>query len=328
MSLPQNDGPLATRPQNFLDSDFSSLRRSQLFCPLLTSARTCAGTDAVKFGITRGTVGFGLFPVVPALRPDDTGHSAIQPDDAGINSPGPAEISFDAVLAVNVAMGKDEAKGLVLGCGGGGDITVAQTMNMAVFKPGGGRAKNEIHMAFNIAIVEELASAIEEDRILPAEKTAMPERVMVAIHPNGQGLSDGTGGVLEGDVFRGKMVGVNSGGGGFKGAEGFAIHVGHAGIQIEGDNGFDRIITDEMEEGLLTLHIEQLAIDAGFDVNDDRVGSGAGGHGHDGILYACELAGAIGGDEDVRLRIRRNGSQERRSEEGDSQDDVVFHGWP
>ena len=122
--------------------------------------RPSAGTS--KFGVARGVMGFGLFPVEPAFRPDDVGHLAVQPSDAGINSPRAAKISFYSGRTADLAVRENEAVGLVLGGGSSGDVTTTQTIDLAFLKPGGGRAENEIHMAGNVTIVKVLMPAIEK----------------------------------------------------------------------------------------------------------------------------------------------------------------------
>ena len=52
---------------------------------------TAAGAAAVKFGITRGRVRLGFFPIVPAFRADHVGHFGVQKNRAGINPPGPSQ---------------------------------------------------------------------------------------------------------------------------------------------------------------------------------------------------------------------------------------------
>ncbi len=184
-------------------------------------------------------------------------------------------------------------------------------MDVTMFKPRRSRAKNEVHMPFDITIVEILTPAINQNRVLPAEETAVAERGAVTIHANRQGLPDRPGGVGKRDVFRRKIVGVNRRGRRFERAERFAIQIGHGSIQAEGEDGVGGIIANEAKVCFLTLHIHQLVIHAGFDMNDDRVDGAAGRYRHDGRLDAFELAGTIGGNGDVRLRAQRRGGKNR-----------------
>src|SRR5947199_47660 len=102
-------------------------------------------------------------------------------------------------------------------------------MDLTFLKPGRGRAENKIHMAADVAAFEILPSAVDEDGVLPAEETAVAETGAVAIHPDGEGLADGAGGIFKGEIFRGKIIRINRGRRRLEGADGFALGVGDAG---------------------------------------------------------------------------------------------------
>lgn len=243
----------------------------------------------------------GLFPVIPAFRSDDIGQVAIQIRHTGIKSPGPAQEGFYAVFAIDGAMRKDKAIGLVLWRGCRGHIAISQAMDVAVFEPGRGRAKNKIDVAPDVAIVEILAPAVDKNRVLPAEKPAMMKRGAVAVHTDGQSLPYGTGRILKSDVLGGEIVGVDCRSRRLECAEGFAVNVRHAGIEVEGDDGFSGIVPNEAEKRFFPLHINQLTISPGLEMDDDGISGAAGRDRHDGLLHALELATAISGNGDAGL---------------------------
>ena len=79
-------------------------------------------------------------------------------------------------------------------------------MDVAFFEPGRRGAKNKIDVPADVTIFEILPAAIEQDRVLPAEKTAVAERGVVAIDADGERLADGSGGVFKRQVLGGKIV--------------------------------------------------------------------------------------------------------------------------
>ena len=79
-------------------------------------------------------------------------------------------------------------------------------MDVAFFKPCSCRAKNEIDVPADVTIFEILPAAIEQNRVLPADKTAVAKRGAVAIDPDRERLADGPGGVFKRQVLGGKIV--------------------------------------------------------------------------------------------------------------------------
>src|SRR5262245_40891193 len=99
-------------------------------------------------------------------------------------------------------MREDKTERLVCGCRSGGDVTVTQTVNVATIEKRCGRAENEIHMPGDVAVFKVLASTIDQDRVLPSQKTAILETHAVAVYAQRQRLPDRPGGILKGDVLR------------------------------------------------------------------------------------------------------------------------------
>src|SRR5262249_18279662 len=149
-----------------------------------------AGAGGVELRVAGGFFGFGLPPVVPAFGPDDRGHFGVEEDGAGVDAPGSAEIGFYFRRASDFAVGEHETVGLYVGRRSGGDIAVAQAMDVAFLEKGGGGAEDEIHVAGDVAVLKIMAAAIGENGVLPAEEAAMAEDGAVAVKTDGEGLAD------------------------------------------------------------------------------------------------------------------------------------------
>ena len=62
-----------------------------------------------------------------------------------------------------------------------GHITFAFAVNGAVLKHGGGRAENEIDVAFDVAVFEKVAAAVHKQSVLPTETGSFQTRRAVRI---------------------------------------------------------------------------------------------------------------------------------------------------
>ena len=165
-------------------------------------------------------------------------------------------------------------------------------------------------MAFDVAVVEILASTIEENGVLPAKKLTVMKRGAVAIHANSQCLANRAGIVGKGDILGGEIIRIDGGGRRVKSADGLALGIGDAGVEIESEDGIGGVVADEFEKPFLALNVEQLMVGAGGDVDDDGRFPGAGGHGHDGFLHGLEFGAAIESD----LQINPGGEQSTRNQ--------------
>src|SRR5215470_8122126 len=96
-------------------------------------------------------------------------------------------------------------------------------MNVAALEESRRRAEDEIHVARDVAVFKILASTIEQERVLPAEKAAILETHAVAVHAQRQRLPYRPGGVFERDVLRREPVTVNLRGRRAKRADRFAV---------------------------------------------------------------------------------------------------------
>src|SRR6516165_509742 len=82
-------------------------------------------------------------------------------------------------------------------------------MNMTLFKPCGGRAKNEICCAFNIASVEILPGSgfAGKENVLVADEATIYKRCFITCDLNGHGLSGSKPCIiLESNVSGGEMI--------------------------------------------------------------------------------------------------------------------------
>ena len=210
-------------------------------------------------------------------------------------------------------MGEHKAERHVHRRGSGGDVAVAEAVNTAVLKPSRGRTKNEIHMAHNVTVVKILAPAIEQDRVLPAEEPTVAEHRPVPVHAEGEGLPDRAGGILKREIFGGEIIRIDRGGRGLERANGAALGIGDAGVQVKRQHGVGGVVADQLEKSFFALEIDEFAIDAGGDVNHDGVLAAAGRHRHDGRLNRLERRPPGGGHIQVRLSEEGgSGSQQRQ----------------
>src|SRR5262249_23553168 len=97
-------------------------------------------------------------------------------------------------------------------------------------KPADCASKNEIDMARNVTAFEVVPSAVCEDGVLPAKKSAMAKSNAIAVNANRQRLPNRTGGILERDILGAKIVCIDKGRGRAKSADWFAVWTQHFGI--------------------------------------------------------------------------------------------------
>ena len=229
--------------------------------------------------------------------------------------PGPAKKRFRARLTGDFAAVENVAERHINRRRGGGEITVAQRMDLALLEPRGRRAKNKIHMALDVAILEILPAAVDENRVLPAEEPAIAERRAVAVHADGERLTDWPGRIRECDVLRREIIRINRRRRCLEGADGFAFRVRDAREEIVRQNGVRRALADELEVTFLALNVDEFLVSAGRNVDDHGGFPRAHRHGHDGRLHGRERRRTVGGDVKICLRKSgRNGQQQRGDE--------------
>src|SRR5262249_33911893 len=157
--------------EDFLKRDGPGLRFRQLARPWDARLRLTARPAAVEFGVTRRLFSFRACPVMPAHRPHDFRHFCIQKYCSAVRAPGPAEIRLGGgILARDFAMREDETERLVGRRRGRRDVSVPQTVNMAILKKSRRGAEDEIHVTRDVAVFKILAAAVEQNRVLPSQK--------------------------------------------------------------------------------------------------------------------------------------------------------------
>src|SRR5947209_13297737 len=297
--------PAVRAAENPFDRDRLRFRPVQLARPGHARTRVRARPRAVVLGVARRLLALRLIPVVPAGGTHDLRHPCVEIDDAGERTPRSAQVGSDRRrLARDTAVREDEAERLAFGSGGGGDVAVSEAVYVAALEEGGCAAEDEVHVARDVAVLEVLPPAVEQNRVLPAEEAAVAERDAVAVNAQGERLPDGAGGVLEGEVLGGEVVGVNVGRGRAERADGQARRPREVRVQVEGENRPRRVLADETDEVLLALHVDQLFVCARLDADDGgAVGGGRLRHGVDRLLHGLVLARAVRRD-DQRRRLR------------------------
>src|SRR5436309_3285150 len=98
-------------------------------------------------------------------------------------------------------------------------------------------------MAAYKTILKILPPAIQEKRVLPAQKTAVAKRDAVAIHANRKRLADRAGGIFERHILRRKIIGIDGRGRCLERANRCgAFDVRDTGVEIESKNRVGGII--------------------------------------------------------------------------------------
>jgi len=131
-------------------------------------------------------------------------------------------------------------------------------VNVATLEQRRGAAEDEVDMPGDERVLEILAAAVQENGVLPAEETRVPEHRPVAVDAERERLADRPGGVLQGQVLGGEVIGVDHDGRRPERADRLPVRSGHVGVQVEGDLGRHRILADQGEKPLLPLDIDQL----------------------------------------------------------------------
>src|SRR5262249_46557772 len=87
----------------------------------------------------------------------------------------------------------------------------------------------------------------------------------------------------------------------------FAYHIG---VQVESQNRLFSVFADQMKESLLVLDIDQLFVNARFDMDDHRFCGTTRGYRHDRFLNGVELTGSVQRNDDINWRDLRQTSVE------------------
>src|SRR6266550_4423866 len=182
-------------------------------------------------------------------------------------------------------MRKNKAELLLRRSRGRRDIAVAQNVYVAVLEPGRRGAKDKVDVTGDVAVFKILPPPIQKNRVLPSQEAAVAKRDPIAIDANGQRLAHWPGRILKGKVLNREIVGIDKSRRRTKGADRLAVNSNHVGVQVVRQYSLLRIFTDEMNKTLFVLCIDQLLIDAWFDMNDcGVVEASCLRHGIDGFL--------------------------------------------
>ena len=80
---------------------------------------------------------------------------------------------------------------------------------MTVFKGSFGTSKDEINVAFDVAVFEQLTSTIDKQRVLPAKKATVLKDRAVGVDQERDCLRSRSERILKGDVLGAKVVCIN-----------------------------------------------------------------------------------------------------------------------
>src|SRR4029079_8630240 len=243
-------------------------------------------------------------------------HLGVEEQRLREGAPWTAEIRLDAFGARDPSAREDEA---VRGLGRRRrrrELAVAPGGEAGALEPRGCAAEDEVDVPGDQRVLEVLPAAIEKDRVLPAEEPAVAEHHAIAVDAQRERLPVGSGGVLEGQVLGGEIVGVDDRRRRPERAHWLAVGTGIAGLQSVGQDRRRRIVPDEHHEPLFALDVEQLVVGAGPDGDDPppRRG-GLLRRGVDRLLDASILTAAISGHDRVNRR-RRLTERRGRDEHG------------
>ena len=180
-------------------------------------------------------------------------------------------------------------------------------MHFAAVEEGRGAAEDEIHVPCHVAIREVVPSAIQQQRVLPAQQPAAAKFAAIAIHPQRHGLPDRTRGVRDRDIFPLHAIAIDLHGRRAKRAQRPAIGSRLLRMQIERDHRLRGILSMHPDMPALALHIHPLAVGAGLheDVPPRRGGIGAHRRGADRLLDRAKIARTVRRHNGVRRRRAR-----------------------
>jgi hypothetical protein len=173
---------------------------------------------------------------------------------------------------------------------------------------GGRSAEDEVHGSFDVTVIEVLATRLGQQRVLIPQEAAVPKNAAIAHDRQRESLALGTGGIVEGEVFGGEIIGLNEYGGCIEGDQRPAVGSGKSGMEIVGDDGGSRIVAAQREEDFIGRHDHALLINAGADVNHKATAS-MGRRRIDSRLHGPELAASVGRDH--RIRAHRAGRDQK-----------------
>src|SRR6185436_8676763 len=159
------------------------------------------------------------------------------------------------------------------------------------------------------ASFEVVPASVCQDGVLPAQKTTVAKCISIAIEPDLQGLPDGTGRVLEREVLRCEVIGIDQSRSRAEGPNRFAVWSSHPRMQAVSQYTLSRVIAFQAEKPFLALDVDQFFVDARLYVNDPGSFAGARGRGIDRVLHGFELPISIWSDRSIGRRCEAAADQ-------------------
>src|ERR1017187_5985535 len=124
-------------------------------------------------------------------------------------------------------------------------------------------AKDEVHGALDITLVEILAGGLCQQGVLVTQEPAVPKDPAVAPDGESQRLPPGGGRVLEGEVLGSEVVCLNEDGGGAEGDQRTAVGARHTGMDSGANPGGPRVVAFEGQESLFRWDRDTFLVEIG-----------------------------------------------------------------
>src|SRR5688572_24841064 len=223
--------------QDFIRGEFGNVFGRERIRPWNASLCAVSGAAAAEFSIEGRLLGVRLFPIVPTFRANRIRHLGTDKNRFGEVSPTSAEIGFHACFAGDFAIGENEAVRLILWGRSSGDVALTQHVDGTAIEKSGGAAEDEVDVALNVAVLEKMPAAINENGVLPAEEPAAAEDETVSIRAQRERLANGASMIRECDVFPKHAIPIDLDGRRAKRADDLSIRPGQIRVQIVGDAG-------------------------------------------------------------------------------------------
>ncbi len=268
------------------EGDFGRILIAQLMRPWVALIGRRTGAAVVILGITGRRFVACFAPVIPAVGCDVRAHIAVDEGHAGIRTPRAAQIGQGSHfrlhrggriggcgipgidVAGELAVHKDKAVGMILRSAGGGDVSAITAVDLAVFKPGGGGAINEIDTSGHIAVAEVVAAIVDEECVLPADDAALHKHFAVTVGSKRQGLAVISGSVFDRETNGLEIIGEHGEAGVERvGAGGLGI----LDVTVPGEDGCGSVIAHKSKVGPVLWHDEWTLVGAGKNMNLDTI---------------------------------------------------------
>ncbi len=160
-----------------------------------------------------------------------------------------------------------------------------------------------------------LSTAVEQDRVLPADESAIAKDDAVAVDTNRERLADRPSRILERQILDREVVGVDIHRRRAERADRQTVGPRIRGLQAVCDDRPSGILAHEGDKSLFTLDVYEFVVHAGLDCDDPpSVCARRLWRRVDGFLHGAVLPTAVGGDDRVWRRVTltsRGGRRQR-----------------